>query len=114
MLLAMTFASATTLMQPAPAQAAESAAVGTCKVGCERTLASCEDKQGTKAQCPRRYQACIEACETPPKAEKRTKKQLRRARCEQRCDMNRVTCGDANPGDPAMCAAGRQSCVERC
>ncbi len=98
----------------APAYAVESATVGSCKIACERTLAQCERKKGTRAHCPRKFQQCTENCETPVRKDQRSKKQKKRVLCEQRCDLNRYTCETANIGNAEICSAGQNSCLQRC
>ena len=96
-----------------PVQVSSSAVEG-CRVQCGQTLAQCNQTQAASGQCPKRHAQCLQRCEGSLPKDLRSPIEKKQALCEQRCDLNRSSCEDANPNNGDSCRAGRQSCVQRC
>ena len=97
-----------------PPLAAAGGATGSCRLQCDQQLSSCEHSKGVNAKCPRKHQACVQDCSTPPKIERRNRKEKKRDLCTQKCDLNYSTCQQANSDNNQHCRAGQQSCTSRC
>ena len=102
------------LAQGGAAQAATVQAVGDCTIRCDQKLAACERGKGGASGCPRKHQSCVEHCTVPPKLERRSRTERRRALCAQRCDLNMAACVESNPGNSEQCRTGQQTCTGRC
>lgn len=95
-------------------QAAKSSSQGSCEVRCDQALSHCEHTLGPKGNCSRGLASCRSECPDSKREDKRSAKAKSKAACEQRCDLNRTVCEQANPQEPQHCAAGQQSCAKRC
>lgn len=84
-----------------------------CALRCEQQQSDCERREGPRANCATEGLLCKRGCQPEPAVEKPIAQKDLRV-CEQRCDLNRSTCEDANPQKDDFCAAGQKTCRERC